>query len=238
MKFNNIGEVLNYIQVNLNAPKNQFNKFGGYAYRSCEDILSALKPLLKETGAYLVIEDGLEEINGRIYIKATAKLYFKDGVVSTTAYAREPESKKGMDEAQITGASSSYARKYALNGLFAIDDTKDPDFTNTHGKETKTANTVEKTAKKQKKSSEKATDKVSDKSPNTAESPKEKVSFDDMAKLRRQLFTVIKKNNRDQNKFKEWIGKEYGVESTKDLKAEDLKYIIGGIEHGYWKEEF
>jgi len=222
MKLNNIGEVLNYIQVNLNAPKNQFNKFGGYAYRSCEDILSALKPLLKETGAYLVIEDGIEEINGRIYIRATASLYYKDGVVSTMAYAREPENKKGMDEAQITGASSSYARKYALNGLFAIDDTKDPDYTNTHGKETTTKKT---------KSVEKKTTKP--KSP-----AEETVSFDDIAKLRRQLFTVIKKKERDQNKFKEWIKKEYDAESTKDLSIDILRYIIGGIEKGWWEEEF
>lgn len=124
---------LNKIQTELKAPKNQFNKFGGYKYRSCEDILEALKPMLKELKCNLVIEDDIIRKGDRFYIKATAKLVDTEteAEISTTAYAREPEDKKGMDAAQITGASSSYARKYALNGLFLIDDTKDADATNT-----------------------------------------------------------------------------------------------------------
>lgn len=116
---------LNYIQQNLKAPKGQTNSFGKYKYRSCEDILEAVKPLLGT--ATLVISDEIVMLGDRFYVKATATL--KDGKeeVSNTAYAREAQEKKGMDESQITGASSSYARKYALNGLFLIDDTKDAD---------------------------------------------------------------------------------------------------------------
>ncbi len=113
------------IQQSLKAPKGQLNSFGGYKYRSCEDILEAVKPLLGE--ATLVISDELVNLGDRYYVKATTTLKTDKEEYSTTAYAREPESKKGMDESQITGASSSYARKYALNGLFAIDDTKDAD---------------------------------------------------------------------------------------------------------------
>ena len=125
-------EVLNKIQCELKAPKTQMNKFGGYAYRSCEDILEAVKPLLQKYEAVLTIGDEIIAVADRIYVKATATLKGKDGEVSVSAYAREPASKKGSDESQITGAASSYARKYALNGLFAIDDAKDADATNTH----------------------------------------------------------------------------------------------------------
>lgn len=129
-----INAILASIQKNLRAPKNQYNKFGQYSYRSCEDILEALKPLTSELGATITISDEMVEVGGRIYVKATATLRCGEESVFTTAYAREAETKKGMDESQITGATSSYARKYALNGLFAIDDNKDADDTNTHGK--------------------------------------------------------------------------------------------------------
>ena len=116
------------IQSKLNAPKGQFNKFGNFHYRSCEDILSALKPLLKEQKCTLTLTDDIVMIGTRIYVKANAVLTNEKGeTVSTAALAREEETKKGMDGSQITGSSSSYARKYALNGLFAIDDTKDAD---------------------------------------------------------------------------------------------------------------
>jgi len=124
------------IQSELKAPKNQTNNFGGYKYRSAEDILEALKPLLKKYNCYLTLSDELVNIGDRYYIKATATIYSEKQQVSVTAYAREEESKKGMDGSQISGASSSYSRKYALNGLFLIDDTKDSDATNTHDKET------------------------------------------------------------------------------------------------------
>jgi hypothetical protein len=132
----NIRQKLQGIQSSLKAPKGQTNKFGGYRYRSAEDILESVKPLLGEWGCSLVIQDDVVEVGGRVYVKATASLADNDTelAISATAFAREAEAKKGMDEAQITGSASSYARKYALNGLFAIDDTKDPDATNTHGK--------------------------------------------------------------------------------------------------------
>lgn len=117
------------IQNQLKAPKNQKNSFGGYNYRSCEDILEALKPLLLEHKCALTVSDDIVAVGDRVYVKATARLEScEDGKSwETTAFAREAFSKKGMDEAQITGSASSYARKYALNGLFAIDDTKDAD---------------------------------------------------------------------------------------------------------------
>lgn len=120
------------IQAALKAPKSQYNKFGGYKYRKAEDILEAVKPLLKEHGCTLTCTDELQLVGDRYYIKATATITnTEDGVsVSTTAYAREEEEKKGMDGSQVTGASSSYARKYALNGLLCIDDTADSDTTN------------------------------------------------------------------------------------------------------------
>ena len=121
------------IQSELNAPKTLFNKFGGYHYRSAETILEALKPLLKKHGCYLTISDDVVIVGERYYTKASLTLKNLEGVeVCVTAFAREEESKKGMDGSQITGASSSYARKYALNGMFAIDDTKDADENNTH----------------------------------------------------------------------------------------------------------
>ena len=118
------------IQEKLKAPKNQKNKFGGYKYRSCEDIFEAVKPLLKEEGLTLRTTDELVNIGERYYIKATAILSDGKETIENVAYAREEETKKGMDGSQITGASSSYARKYALNGLFLIDDVKDSDSTN------------------------------------------------------------------------------------------------------------
>lgn len=129
------------IQQNLKAPKGQLNSFGGYKYRSCEDILEAVKPLLGDF--FLVITDEVVNIGDRYYVKATAVLKNEKEEYTTTAFAREPEIKKGMDESQITGATSSYARKYALNGLFAIDDTKDADtMDNTQKDEIKASQTV------------------------------------------------------------------------------------------------
>lgn len=122
------------VQAALKAPKGQFNKFGGYKYRSCEDILEAVKPLLLEQGLQLTITDEPVEVGGRIYIKATATVTDGSETATVCGYAREAETKKGMDESQITGTASSYARKYALNGLFLIDDTKDADATNEHQK--------------------------------------------------------------------------------------------------------
>jgi hypothetical protein len=142
-----IYEKLGAIQQALNAPKSQFNSFGNYKYRSCEDVLAALKPLLAEYKCVLLLKDGIETAEGRVYIKATATLVDVESAmkgakelypdIAVSAFAREEETKKGMDASQVTGAASSYARKYALNGLFCIDDNKDSDFTNsgTQGEE-------------------------------------------------------------------------------------------------------
>ena len=129
------------IQQKLKAPKNLYNGFGGYSYRSAESILEALKPLLAETQTTLLISDELCNIGERYYIRAVVQLYdleTKELIAETIAFAREEENKKGMDGSQITGASSSYARKYALNGMFLIDDVKDSDTTNTFGKDAET----------------------------------------------------------------------------------------------------
>lgn len=149
----NIYEKLLKAQVELKAPKGQYNSFGKYKYRSCEDILEALKPVLDKLKLTLFISDEIVEVGGsyktskkdeiietvgRKYVKATITLVNiekPDEQIQTSALAREEETKKGQDGSQITGSSSSYARKYTLNGLFAIDDTKDSDSTNTHGKE-------------------------------------------------------------------------------------------------------
>lgn len=128
----NIYSKLSIIQSDLKVPKNQYNKFGDYSYRNCEDILEALKPILKEIGTVITLSDEIELLGNRYYIKATATLTDIDSKesVSNSAFAREDEARKKMDGSQLTGSASSYARKYALNGLLAIDDTRDSDFLN------------------------------------------------------------------------------------------------------------
>lgn len=131
------------IQSELKAPKTQVNNFGGYKYRKAEDILEAVKPLLAKQKCTLTITDDIVMVGNRIYVKATATIKNEKGEVETsTGWAREEESKKGMDASQITGASSSYARKYALNGLLAIDDNADSDTTNNGQQQTQTQQSV------------------------------------------------------------------------------------------------
>jgi hypothetical protein len=120
------------IQAQVKAPKGQFNSFGKYKYRSCEDIVEAVKPVINPLGFALTLSDEVLSIGSRVYVKATATISDGKETYSATAYAREEEQRKGMDGSQITGSASSYARKYALNGLFAIDDTKDADASNNH----------------------------------------------------------------------------------------------------------
>jgi len=122
------------IQAGLDVPKNRWNDFGGYNYRNCEDILQALKPLLIEQDVLQTLTDEVLEINGDAYVKATVTVTDGENEISTTAYAREQQSRKKMDAAQLTGTASSYARKYALNGMWNIDDVKDPD-TSAHNPE-------------------------------------------------------------------------------------------------------
>lgn len=142
MEEKTVGDILRIIQTELKAPKNLYNKFGKYKYRSAESILEAVKPLLKEYEANLVLTDDIVACGNRIYVKATASFTYHDGCVMVQAFAREDEVKKGMDGSQITGTASSYARKYALNGLFLIDDAKDTDTEEYH-------NEVEARAKEQ-----------------------------------------------------------------------------------------
>ena len=128
-----IYEKLGAIQQALKAPKSEYNDFGKYKYRTAEGILESVKPLLAENKCVLLLKDGIETAEGRVYIKATAQFFDAEApetYIEATAYAREEETKKGMDASQVTGAASSYARKYALNGLFCIDDNKDSDYTN------------------------------------------------------------------------------------------------------------
>ena len=128
-QYSSLIQKLANIQQELKAPKNQFNKFGNYKYRSCEDILEAAKPLCFKHRTTLIVNDDIQFCEGRHYIKATATIYDWDSIarIENIAFARESDKKKGMDEAQVTGTTSTYARKYALNGLFCIDDTKDTD---------------------------------------------------------------------------------------------------------------
>lgn len=140
----NIYKKLLGIQYKLKVPKAQYNSFGKYNYRSCEDILEAAKPWCATEGLLILLTDDVREVGGRVYIEAEAKLIdTEDGeCISVKADAREDAEKKGMDGSQISGSASSYARKYALNGLFCLDDTKDSDATNTHGKEEPNKGTV------------------------------------------------------------------------------------------------
>ena len=133
----NIYEKLTEVQNELKAPKSKYNSFGKYNYRSCEDILEAVKPILKAKRLAMTVKDDVFNIGDRFYIMATVTVFDceSEEKVTTTAYAREDADKKGMDGSQITGSSSSYARKYALNGMFAIDDTKDADSWNTNDKD-------------------------------------------------------------------------------------------------------
>jgi hypothetical protein len=136
METKTLRQKLQAIQLELVAPKNQRNNFGNYDYRSCEDILEALKPLLKKYNCLVVIGDGIEQIGDRYYIRSIATIKDCESTEEqfVTAYAREAQDQKGMNDSQLTGSTSSYARKYALNGLFMIDDSKDSDFTNTVAK--------------------------------------------------------------------------------------------------------
>ena len=158
---NTIIQKLSDVQARLKAPKGQFNSFGKYKYRSCEDIVEAVKPLLTEHGLALVMSDSIVETGGRVYVHANAIVSDGEREVSASGFAREEENKKGMDGSQVTGAASSYARKYALNGLFCIDDGKDSDSTNTHGRATAPAQKKQATSQS-KTSKPKADEKVMD----------------------------------------------------------------------------
>lgn len=203
MQTMNIYQSLNYIQSNLKAPKGQFNSFGKYHYRSCEDILEGVKPHLKETNTCLVISDEIVTIGDHNYIKATATLYGADGgAVANSAFAKEPLDKKGMDPSQITGATSSYARKYALNGLFCIDDTKDADT------DAYTANTTQTKAK----SKAQETNAMKEK------------------RIKEEYFNSIKQQmgikGIDNKTIGEQMMKMFGKQNSKSLSEEELKALL------------
>jgi hypothetical protein len=167
-------EKLSKIQKSLKAPKSQYNSFGKYAYRNQEDILEAVKPLLAEHGLVQTISDTIIEVAGRVYVNAMVTVTDGESSITNQASAREPLEQKGMNEAQITGSASSYARKYALNGMYAIDDTKDADATNTHGKEDKKEPPKQETPKETKEpTKEKPAETNSRFKPKGADKPKE-----------------------------------------------------------------
>lgn len=170
-----IYEKLLSVQNALKAPKSQYNAFGKYNYRNCEDILEAVKPICKEVNALVFLSDDIVMVGERYYVQATATFIDAGNGerLSAVAYAREEETKKGMDGSQVTGASSSYARKYALNGLFDIDDTKDSDTTNTHGKDEPNVNPAP-TKQKEKTPREMLIAKLKEKGINAGEYAKEK----------------------------------------------------------------
>ena len=207
-----IHEKISIIQANLNAPKSQYNKFGKYNYRSCEDILEALKPLLKEHKMTISISDQIKLIGDRYYVEATARVidYENDSTHFVTSYAREASNKKGMDDSQITGAASSYARKYALNGLFAIDDAKDADSTNDHGKGNNAS-------RKQKK-------KPSSKSKKPS---KKKGSGDKATKNQlKAIYAIANDKAVDIDIVKEYMSLKLNRESSKDLTKTEASRII------------
>ena len=208
----NIYQSLNYIQSNLKAPKNKYSSYGDYHYRSCEDVLEGVKPHLQETNTCLVISDEIVTIGGHNYIKATATLYSADGgAISNSAYAKEPLEKKKMDPAQVTGSTSSYARKYALNGLFAIDDTKDVD-TDEHKKEiNKDESKKEATKSNSKKQSTNETNAMRDK----------RVREEYL----KTILTYAGKKNIDNNSISNQIHMMFGKQSSKDLTEEELKAL-------------
>ena len=196
-------EKLSNIQQRLKAVKTQRNTFGNYNYRSCEDILEAVKPLLD--GCTITISDSIIMIGDRIYIRATATIRSGSDELSVDGYAREAETRKGMDVAQITGAASSYARKYSLSGLLAIDSNKDPDSTN--------GNDADDKKKETKKTTKKETNKFK---------PKEKTSEDQLAKIT----ILIEEKQISAADFKARLKKKFKVDNISDLYIEEAESLI------------
>jgi len=239
----NIYEKLGAIQTELKAPKGQFNAFGKYAYRSCEDILEAVKPLANKHKVAVLISDQLIAIGERYYVQATATVADTETTdkIEATAYAREEQDKKGMDAMQLTGATSSYARKYALNGLFCIDDTKDSDTTNKHGKE------EEKQTTEQPKKAEQPKAETP-----KAETPKAEPPTDIISQAQIKRLYVIAPNayreimnlglehklNKEESDeitkiCKSVIG-QYGYEHTSEIKKKDYDKICKDIEQAIY----
>ena len=182
------------IQSELKAPKTQVNRFGGYKYRKAEDILEAVKPLLAKQKCTLIISDDIVMIGNRIYVKATATIKNEKGECeTTTGWAREEETKKGMDGSQITGASSSYARKYALNGLFAIDDNADSDTINTGQQDNTHHQAAQQTAQTQQQSQ--ATAQTQQQSQATAQQAQPQYHPDNLAEALEMVKRCVNRDN-------------------------------------------
>ena len=204
---------LQSIQQSLVAPKGQYNSFGKYSYRSAEDILEALKPILQEHDAVLILQDGIVQIGDRYYVEATATLYAVGETIGTTAYAREDDSKKGMDGSQVTGAASSYARKYALNGLFMIDDNKDPDTDEYHNQNN------QESSKQQKPGGQKEqTAKASSKS-NGAKT----ITGAQAKSLRTEIKNIAEATGSPVVAIGTWFVGKMGVEKIEQIPADRLK---------------
>lgn len=207
--------VLQSIQSELVAPKGQYNSFGKYNYRSAEDILEALKPILKKHKAAITMSDDIVYIEGRHYVEASVTLYAEGEAIGSKALAREEESKKGMDGSQITGTASSYARKYALNGLFAIDDNKDADSDEYNSQAANPAKTekTQKTAKKTSDNSQKQT---------PAKNVK-RITGAQAKKLREDIKNIAEASGSPVNTVGIWFIGRLGVDKIENIPAEDLK---------------
>lgn len=208
---------LQSIQQSLVAPKGQYNSFGKYSYRSAEDILEALKPILQEHDAVLILQDGIVQIGDRYYVEATATLYAVGETIGTTAYAREDDSKKGMDGSQVTGAASSYARKYALNGLFMIDDNKDPDTDEYHNQNSQAGRTSQKPAQKTNSKQEQSAN-------SSAKSNGAKTITGEQAKaIRTELKNMAEATGSPAATIGKWFIDKMGVDKPESIPADRLK---------------
>lgn len=212
----NINEKLMNIQTQLKAPKNQRNLFGKYNYRSCEDILEALKPILASVKATVTLSDVVELIGDRFYIKSTTTLTDteKGEKIEVSAYAREDETQKGMASAQVTGSVSSYSRKYSLNGMFCIDDTKDSDATNEHGK-----------------SAPKQYIAPTNKPPYKAQQPKEESNGVLNDKQIQRLYSIAHAAGIDHPTVLTHILAKFNVKSTTDLSKTQYDTMCKGYEN-------
>lgn len=206
--------VLQSIQNELVAPKGQYNSFGKYNYRSAEDILEALKPILKKHNAAITLSDDITYIEGRHYVEASVTLYAEGEAIGTKALAREEESKKGMDGSQITGTASSYARKYALNGLFAIDDNKDAD-SDEYQNQNKGTTKSESAAKPDRKNSN---------SQQTKQAPStKKITGAQAKKLREDIKNIAEASGGPVNTVGVWFIGQLGVDKIENIPAERLQ---------------
>lgn len=210
------------VQRELKAPKNQMNKFGGYKYRSCEDIVEAVKPLLNDNGLILTMSDEIVSVADRVYMKATCRVtdVATGDCIETTAMAREAVQKKGVDDSQITGMASSYARKYALNGLFAIDDTKDAD-TNEYRQTAQNSAGQARSAK-----------------PNnyTAAPAKASQNGDLMAKAKHSLKTEVERIGCTWEEVKAIAGLKIGKTETKDMTVGEVSQLAANLEQWILEE--